>query len=272
MTDTSDTSRDKPRDTSAPRMIDTPQDYRIAGYTPRMPAHDDAAVRESKSSSALPPSPASEDVDGFKPLVTLPPYVVSFGGGKETGYAFVVPAGVRPRHWPVSMPLGGDGGKGAAGIRAKAWAVYAELLHAMHKEELAFERKIHPGTLKDAAERFRESHEFAYRLPDEQDAVEEQLDLILDWAELNDEPPMATITQPHAYAFLMSRGETLEEQAELADLLSHLYDVGIQAGYTDINIMKGLTLPAAEGRTMKSHLDLAADFHIFARPPALKPR
>lgn len=269
MTDTPDTSRDKSRDTSAssaPRMIDTPQDYRIAGYTPRLPSHDDAAMRESKSSSA------SEDTGGFKPLVTLPPYVVSFGGGKETGYAFVVPAGVRPRHWPVSMSLGSDGGKGAAGIRAKAWAVYAELLHAMHKEELAFERKIHPGTLKDAAERFRESHEFSYRPSDERNELEDHLDLILDWADLNDQPPMATITQPHAYAFLMSRGETLEEQAKLADLMSHLYDAGIKAGYTDINIMKGLTLPAAEGRTMKSHLDLAADFHIFARPPALKPR
>ncbi|MCB1537657.1 MAG: hypothetical protein KDJ49_01585 [Alphaproteobacteria bacterium] len=247
--------------------------------------------RAAPASENLAEKPGSQlgDLDyhlvGYRPrpgtegqMVALPPYVRSYKGSGENTYVFIVPAGLRPKNWPVSKPLGSDHGHGPAAIRAHAWAIYADLLHAMHMEQLTFERKLHPGTIDDAAERVRENwdkrakarnrilrhaHDIQHR--------NELLREVLEWSALNNHPPMAALTREHAYAFLMTNGETMDRQRELRAMLSEVYKAGIAHGYADTNIALRLQLPATSGRTLRQVSDLHHRLHVFAAVPHMAP-
>lgn len=228
-------------------------DFRTAGYRPR-------------------PETSGKGKQGLESvLVTLPPYVRAYKSGTDTTYVMIVPAGVRPKNWPPSIPLGSDKGQGPGAIREKAWALYGELLHAMHREQLDFERKLHPAGVEDGIDRYKESVKYMKATMAERIHRDKLLKKLKEWVAENAHPPMATITHEHVYAFLMTAGDTHDEQRALKAMLSEVYKAGIRAGYTDHNPTLGLRLPAASGRTMKQVHDMRARLRIFARPLALVP-
>jgi hypothetical protein len=249
-----------------PRKPKQEEDFHRAGY---LVAEEDRAPSGARTPTVM---------------VTLPPYVIAYPAGEGVHtYAFVVPAGLRPKNWPALRQLGSDHGQGPGAIRAHAWNLYGELLHAMHMQQREFENQLHPATLRDAAERYREDYNRRQRAHDREEKAERQrhleyggkihkvIDKILDWAELNAFPPMATIGPEHVFAFLLTYGETHNEQRELKAGLSELYKTGMRHGYTDTNPTLGLRLPAASGRTPAQIADIRQDLRVFTRPPLLHP-
>lgn len=251
------------------------EDDRDAAYRSQDRTPEDLGVDKDEVSPALrrkQEKAAEGDADGeekeYQPEVALPPYVMAYSVGNSKSYVFVVPRFMRPKSWPTVIPLGNDHGKGPGLILSKAWALYSSLLHAMHEEQLKFERELHPATLKDVVKKYEESDDYKNQPAEKKNRFAKILKEVTEWSEKNQDPVIGSITPEHIHGFFLEYGPTHAERLELKSIFITLYEKAIDLGYIDTNVAAKAPMPHPKWEYIREANAIPRYLDMFVKPKA----
>lgn len=165
---------------------------------------------------------------------------------KRKGYFAVyyqMPDHIRPDGWKSAIPIGNTRDHTLAEIIERGEGYYQEYLEG--KIGIS-KNQVRKGSLSYIIARYKKSEHWTVLKPDTRRGYEDLLRKIHEWSEQSGHPHIKLLTVPTIVEFLSIWKNKQRTRKNYRSILSKLYQVAIDEGYAQENLMRHIKLPKAQ--------------------------